>query len=68
MSDKQGTMDFLKDLDIDCRIIISSKDNVKKIFKTDEFPSIFMIKKGKLIFWINGLNLNLDKLIKEFED
>jgi hypothetical protein len=68
VSDKQSTIDFLKDLDIDCRIIISSKDDVKKIFRADELPSVFMIKKGELIFWINGLNLNLDKIIKEFGD
>jgi len=66
VSDKQNTIDFLKDLDIDCRIIISNKDDVKKIFKAHELPSIFMIKKGELIFWINGLNLNLDKMIREF--
>jgi len=37
---------------------------LKKVLNYRKLPSILLLKNGNAIVWTEGLNLNIDKLIK----
>ncbi len=57
-------VDFCNEIELEGRIFTGDIDYFKKILPISKLPSILLLHNGKAILWVEGLNLNIDKLIE----
>ncbi|MEO0091820.1 MAG: transglutaminase domain-containing protein [candidate division WOR-3 bacterium] len=66
-SDKEQVQVFLKENDIYKGNIYLINESVYKKWNIKELPSILYLRNGRCMFWTEGLNLHIPKLIQTFQ-
>ncbi len=65
--DKEQAQIFLKERDIYKGNLFLIKEETQKSWGIKNLPSVLYLKNGKCIFWTEGLNLHLSRLIQTFQ-
>ncbi len=66
-SDKEQVQVYLKEQDIYVGNLYLINEDVYKKWNIKELPSILYLRDGKCLFWTEGLNLHLPKLLQSFQ-
>lgn len=66
-SNKETAQIFLKERDVFKGSLYLIKENTYKTWGIQNLPSVLYLKNGKTIFWTEGLNLHLSRLIQNMK-
>ena len=62
--DAQSAEKFCEQNGLSGRIFVGTDKDLKKVLRYKQLPSILLLEDGEPIMWVEGLNLNVDKLVK----